>query len=59
MSTFKIEFETDNDVFQDDQGRHGISEALAIIGEEVRYGEKDGHIRDSNGNTVGKWEWTS
>jgi hypothetical protein len=51
---FKVEFETGNAAFEDDF-MFEIESIFEDIVEAVSNGMEDGPIRDSNGNTVGKW----
>lgn len=54
----KIKFKTDNAAFSDDCG--GLHEAFLVLDhvkDRLISGAKSGNLRDSNGNTVGKWEW--
>lgn len=55
----KLEFNMDNAAFDPDNG--GMIEAQIIlenVGQRVRNDETAGIIRDSNGNTIGKWAIT-
>jgi hypothetical protein len=58
---FRLEFETDNDAFVEDA--HGeIARILAGLAMDFTNGVPapgvGGGIRDVNGNTVGKWQYT-
>lgn len=51
---FKLEFETDNDVFH----RGPIAETKRILAEvanKVAAGNSDGPVLDRNGNRIGAW----
>jgi len=49
-----IEIRTDNDAFVE-RYDHQLSEILSTVSYKVVDGQKDGNIRDINGNTVGKF----
>ena len=55
---FKIEFETENEAFQEDR----ITEVRRIFGEiedrMIRDGLEEGTVRDINGNRIGTWGFT-
>ncbi len=55
---FEVNFETDNAAFADG-GELEIAIILEKIADQVRnQGRTEGVIKDSNGNTVGEWNWT-
>lgn len=59
---FRLEFETDNNAFVEDA--HGeIARILTGVAMDLSEGraslEDGGNIRDVNGNTVGKWQYTA
>ena len=58
---FKIEFSTDNAAFDESDGYQAEREIRDILHKIAYYvthhGDKSGMVRDSNGNTIGKWEW--
>lgn len=37
---------------------NGTIDCVNEIARELHYGEKFGIVRDANGNTVGKWEYS-
>lgn len=55
---FKIEFSTDNAVFDDDFDGE-VKRILTAIGRQMsNVGDGDSAvIRDSNGNSIGRWEF--
>jgi hypothetical protein len=55
---FKLEFSTTNDSFAPGHYASEIEGILVYIAESVHEGLRDGPVRDSNGNTVGKWSLT-
>lgn len=58
---FRIEFETDNDAFAQGPPRYEIMLTLGRVGSTVVHGGPDtldGPVRDTNGNTVGTWQYT-
>lgn len=59
---FKVEFETSNAAFDDENdgnSREEIRRILRGISFDVyENGETGGMIRDSNGNRIGSWEYT-
>ena len=51
-----IEFETDNAAFDNPEEASKILRGISY--ELMDYGyNSNGNIRDSNGNTVGRWSW--
>lgn len=53
--TFKLEFNTDNAAF--DEGPHTESAGiLKAVAQKVILGMRAGHIHDTNGNKIGRWE---
>lgn len=70
MATFRVEFSCDNAAFEDDAGLE-VFRILRHLSAGVRDGfmggaawvhvepGTEGGIVDSNGNTIGKWEWTA
>lgn len=58
MSQFKVEFDTDNAAFADDDGPTEVAVILRHIANVVESGTRDeGVVRDVFGNTVGEWKW--
>jgi hypothetical protein len=54
---FKVEFDCNNDAFvQFPEGE--VANILENLAHAVRQGDTGGAIYDSNGNGVGKWEFT-
>ena len=49
---FKLEFSTDNAAFEDSLEVVVILERIA---QKVKGGDTFGAVKDSNGNTVGRW----
>ena len=50
----KIEIETGNAAFED----YPSDEVDSILAEAFFRPGRSGVLRDSNGNTVGRWEWS-
>lgn len=73
MAKFTVEFSCDNAAFSDEEGGAGaeVARILRLLSEGARDGfmgggawyhvepGTEGRIRDVNGNTIGKWEWTA
>lgn len=64
--SFKLEFETGNSAFADDPENEEVARILRGVADRVYEGRRDtwssalaGIVRDSNGNTVGRWELTA
>jgi hypothetical protein len=55
MAKFKLEFEMDNEAFDDNQ-QYEIARILDEIKRDVLRLSTGRKIRDINGNTVGKWD---
>lgn len=67
---FRIEFETDNAAFDGDAKADEIVRILRMTAHRVREadvlngiqgdkaGTTEGPVRDTNGNTVGKWQYS-
>jgi hypothetical protein len=58
MSHVRIEFSTDGAAFRDDDDELWLAEVdavLAVARSRIIVGEMAGVLRDSNGNTVGKF----
>ena len=51
----KIEFETDNQAFEEDVKTLEIARILNRVRDRVERGEESGLIKDINGNTIGTW----
>ena len=49
---FKLEFSTDNAAFEDSLE---VVRILERIAQNVKGGDTFGAVKDSNGNTVGRW----
>jgi hypothetical protein len=64
MAKMEIAFDMDNDAFTDseDSDVRGLARSAELdrifqrISDSVWEGNIEGRIRDSNGNTVGRWE---
>jgi hypothetical protein len=54
---FKLEFETNDDAFQNDNFSSEVERILKAVTERVQRGDTEGKIRDSNGNAIGKFSW--
>ena len=58
---FKLEFETRNAAFDDENGGDAndeIARILRSVAMKVEEGREKGRIMDANGNAVGTWECT-
>lgn len=59
---FKLEFKTDNAAFHEDEYAMAeeVSSILKGVAEKIAAadGTTEGPVRDTNGNTVGKWSLT-
>ena len=55
---FKLEIRTDNAVYEEDLNDELISNLKVVIN-QIDSQEKDGIIRDTNGNKVGKFYLTN
>ena len=52
----KIQFDCDNDAFADDNLHEETADILKRIEKDVRHAAISGDaIRDTNGNTIGRW----
>ena len=51
----KIEFDCDNAAFDDDNLHEESADILKRIEKDVRMGYHGDRIRDTNGNTIGRW----
>lgn len=61
MARMEISFDLDNDAFTNTLDGGSVAELDRIFGrisDSVWEGNTEGRIRDSNGNTVGRWEIT-
>lgn len=47
--------ELDNDAFADGNMEHELSRILQTLAKKIEGGNKDGNIRDGNGNSVGNF----
>jgi hypothetical protein len=54
---FKLEFEIDDDAFQHDNFSSEVERILKAVTERVQRGDKEGKIRDNNGNAIGTFSW--
>ena len=54
---FKLEFETDDDAFQNDNFSVEVERILKAVTERVKRGDTEGKIRDNNGNAIGTFSW--
>ena len=52
---FKLEFSTENAAFEDSLEVVVILERIA---QKMKQGDRFGAVKDSNGNTVGRWSLT-
>jgi hypothetical protein len=53
---FKIEIETGNAAFEDDNRNYELARILRQIAERLESGEDAGRVLDINGNKVGSFE---
>lgn len=53
--SFKLEFETDNAAFSEENFAQEVADILTAVSRKVASGRMDGIIKDSNGNTVGSF----
>lgn len=61
---FQLSFSMNNAAFQEEDMRHiEVSALLSTLAETIEYNgihdQSYGSLRDTNGNTIGKWEVTS
>lgn len=57
---FKLEVNCDNAAFDDESGGNNeVSNLLHQAAMKVGMGQRAGGLRDSNGNTVGRFEFTA
>ena len=54
---FVCNFETNNAAFVDDLCRHETSRILRNIAKRLEAGANEGPIRDSNGNSIGHFQF--
>jgi hypothetical protein len=59
MASMQISFDLDNDAFCPVLPTGELDRIFQRISDAVWEGNTEGRIRDSNGNTVGRWEITS
>ena len=53
----KLKFNTDNAAYADyEYPNQAIARSVREVAEKIEQGARSGIIRDTNGNTVGKWE---
>ena len=55
---FKLEFSTDNAAFEDngqETRAHEVQLILLRISAKLAHGDTFGAVKDSNGNTIGRW----
>jgi len=55
----KIEIDTDNAVFDYANGNNEIKNILINVTKQIEEGRNESFLLDSNGNTVGKWEFNN
>jgi hypothetical protein len=55
---FKLDINLDNDAYARDGLGYELSKAMALIASDIGLGLTRGLVRDTNGNTTGKWEIT-
>lgn len=56
---FKLEFDTDNAAFDDENKGVEISRILLRVGSEILLeNDNEGSVLDINGNSIGKWSLT-
>ena len=53
-----INIKTDNEAFQDGFRDYEVKRILETIPKRIENGEKDGLLRDINGNNIGKFKVT-
>lgn len=60
MSKFTVEFSMDNAAFEDatDETAAVLRRVIAAINQQPAWSPGRNKLRDSNGNTVGFWEYT-
>ena len=54
--TVKIEFDTENEIFQNGNMEYEIIEILRIISNKIDDGYLNDSIHDTNGNNIGSFE---
>ena len=54
---FKLEFEMDDDAFQNDNFSSEVERILKAVTERVQRSDTQGKIRDNNGNAIGTFSW--
>lgn len=52
---FVLSMNCDNDAYAGDSLEESVADNIVAVAEEVAQGSKRGHIRDYNGNIVGKY----
>lgn len=53
----RLRINTDNDAFADGYGPSEVARLLKLVAIRVhQWGELDGTLKDSNGNTCGQWD---
>ena len=54
---FKLQMDTDNAAFGDDDKGPEVARILREIAERIEDGDESGTCRDINGNTCGAWQF--
>lgn len=52
---FKLEFTTNNEAFSEDRMPYECAGILAAVASNMKDGDTEGTIRDTNGNKIGFW----
>lgn len=56
MASFKVTIELGNEAMESGDD---VADALRSVASRVENGQRDGYVRDRNGNTVGSFKFTS
>jgi hypothetical protein len=52
---FVLSMNCDNDAYEGDSLQESVADNLVQVAEEIAQGSQRGHVRDFNGNIVGKY----
>ena len=55
IKIFMVSISCDNAAYDADELEDSVAENLQTIADEILLGNKQGHVRDYNGNIVGKY----
>jgi hypothetical protein len=55
---FNLDVNLNNDAYAHDGIEYELTKAMALIESDIGLGLTRGLVRDTNGNTTGKWEIT-